>query len=207
MAHHLRRDRVCSSASSCPATRCCSPPGILAGQGKLDIAMVVVGCFVAAVVGDQVGYTIGKKARAARCSASRLAALQAGVRRAHQGVLREARAEDDRDRPLRAHRAHVRADARRRRRDAAQHVLQATTSSARSSGRSASRCSATRSATRSARTSTRTCCRSSPSSSWSRLIPPFLEWRKARQVKQAGAPATEAVAEAEELEEILNPDD
>jgi membrane-associated protein len=39
------------------------------------------------------------------------------------------------------------------------------------------------------------------------LIPPFLEWRKARKVQQAGATATEAVAEAEELEEILNPDD
>jgi len=39
------------------------------------------------------------------------------------------------------------------------------------------------------------------------LIPPFLEWRKARKVKQAGATATQAVAEAEELEEILNPDD
>jgi membrane-associated protein len=35
--------------------------GILAGQGKLDIALVVIGCFVAAVVGDQVGYTIGKR--------------------------------------------------------------------------------------------------------------------------------------------------
>jgi membrane-associated protein len=39
------------------------------------------------------------------------------------------------------------------------------------------------------------------------LIPPVLEWRKARRVKQAGATATEAIAEAEELEEILNPDD
>jgi membrane-associated protein len=39
------------------------------------------------------------------------------------------------------------------------------------------------------------------------LIPPFLEWRKARKVKQAGATATEALAEADELEEILNPDD
>jgi membrane-associated protein len=36
--------------------------GILAGQGKLDIAMVVIGCFIAAVVGDQVGFTIGQKA-------------------------------------------------------------------------------------------------------------------------------------------------
>ena len=35
--------------------------GILAGQGKLDIAMVVLGCFVFAVLGDQVGYTIGQR--------------------------------------------------------------------------------------------------------------------------------------------------
>jgi len=35
--------------------------GILAGQGKLDIVLVAIGCFIAAVVGDQVGYTIGKR--------------------------------------------------------------------------------------------------------------------------------------------------
>jgi membrane-associated protein len=35
--------------------------GILAGQDKLDVVMVVLGCFVAAVVGDQVGYTIGER--------------------------------------------------------------------------------------------------------------------------------------------------
>jgi membrane-associated protein len=35
--------------------------GILAGQGKLDIVLVAVGCFIAAVIGDQVGYTIGKR--------------------------------------------------------------------------------------------------------------------------------------------------
>jgi membrane-associated protein len=35
--------------------------GILAGQGKLDITMVALGCFVAAVVGDQVGFTIGQR--------------------------------------------------------------------------------------------------------------------------------------------------
>jgi len=35
--------------------------GILAGQGKLDIAMVVVGCFLAAVLGDQLGFTIGQQ--------------------------------------------------------------------------------------------------------------------------------------------------
>lgn len=36
--------------------------GILAGQGKLDIVLVAVGSFVFAVVGDQVGYTIGQRA-------------------------------------------------------------------------------------------------------------------------------------------------
>lgn len=35
--------------------------GVLAGGGKLDIVMLVVGCFVAAVAGDQTGYTIGKR--------------------------------------------------------------------------------------------------------------------------------------------------
>ena len=35
--------------------------GVLAGQDKLDVVMVVVGCFIAAVVGDQTGYTIGQK--------------------------------------------------------------------------------------------------------------------------------------------------
>ena len=35
--------------------------GVLAGQDKLDVFMVVIGCFVAAVVGDQTGYTIGQR--------------------------------------------------------------------------------------------------------------------------------------------------
>jgi membrane-associated protein len=35
--------------------------GILAGQHKLDLALVVIGCFVAAIVGDQVGFTIGQR--------------------------------------------------------------------------------------------------------------------------------------------------
>lgn len=35
--------------------------GILAGQGKLDVVMLVIGCFVAAVAGDQTGYTIGQR--------------------------------------------------------------------------------------------------------------------------------------------------
>src|SRR4051812_14811705 len=36
--------------------------GILAGQGKLDLALLTVGCFVAAFLGSEVGYEIGKRA-------------------------------------------------------------------------------------------------------------------------------------------------
>jgi membrane-associated protein len=35
--------------------------GILANQGKLNLAAILIGCFVAAVVGDQLGFTIGQK--------------------------------------------------------------------------------------------------------------------------------------------------
>ena len=35
--------------------------GILANQGKLNLAAVLIGCFVAAVVGDQLGFTIGQR--------------------------------------------------------------------------------------------------------------------------------------------------
>jgi len=35
--------------------------GLLASQGHLDLALVVVGCFVAAFVGTEVGYTIGAR--------------------------------------------------------------------------------------------------------------------------------------------------
>ena len=60
-AHHLRRDR--------PADRLLPPRRlaplhrrVLANQGKLNLAVVLVGCFVAAVIGDQVGFTFGQKA-------------------------------------------------------------------------------------------------------------------------------------------------
>ena len=36
--------------------------GILASQGNLNIAVIAIGCFLAAVIGDQVGYTIGRRA-------------------------------------------------------------------------------------------------------------------------------------------------
>jgi membrane-associated protein len=36
--------------------------GLLAQQGKLNLAVILVGCFAAAVIGDQVGFTFGSKA-------------------------------------------------------------------------------------------------------------------------------------------------
>jgi membrane-associated protein len=35
--------------------------GILANQGKLNLAAILIGCFAAAVIGDQVGFTFGQK--------------------------------------------------------------------------------------------------------------------------------------------------
>lgn len=36
--------------------------GLFASRGNLNIAVILVGCFAAAVIGDQVGYTIGHRA-------------------------------------------------------------------------------------------------------------------------------------------------
>jgi membrane-associated protein len=35
--------------------------GILANQGKMNLAAILIGCFAAAVIGDQVGFTFGSK--------------------------------------------------------------------------------------------------------------------------------------------------
>ena len=35
--------------------------GLLASQGKLNLAVILVGCFVAAALGDQVGYMVGAR--------------------------------------------------------------------------------------------------------------------------------------------------
>ena len=34
--------------------------GLLASQGSLNLAVVLIGCFLAALIGDQVGFTIGE---------------------------------------------------------------------------------------------------------------------------------------------------
>jgi membrane-associated protein len=35
--------------------------GVLAGQGKLDVTLLLIGCFIAAFLGSEVGYLIGKR--------------------------------------------------------------------------------------------------------------------------------------------------
>ena len=87
--------------------------GLLADQGKLNLAAVLVGCFAAAVIGDQVGFTIGSKAgpRIFRRPDSRLF-KQEYVERTEDFFERHG-AEDDRASPASSRRADVRAGARR----------------------------------------------------------------------------------------------
>ena len=84
--------------------------GLLANQGKLNLAAVLIGCFVAAVIGDQVGFTIRPEGRARRSSASPDSRFfkQEYVDRT-EDFFEQPRPEDDRDRALRARGAHLRA--------------------------------------------------------------------------------------------------
>ena len=68
--------------------------GILASQGNLNIRGDRDRLFLAAVIGDQVGLHDRSPSGAAALPSPRLADLQAEVRRSHQGVLRQTRAED-----------------------------------------------------------------------------------------------------------------
>ena len=112
--------------------------GLLANQGKLNLAAVLIGCFVAAVVGDQVGFTIRPEGWARGCFRRPDSRFfkQEYVDRT-EDFFDQHGAEDHRARALRARGAHVRAGARRRRQDDAAGRSSASTSSARSSGCSA----------------------------------------------------------------------
>ena len=152
---------ACSSASSCRATRCCSSPASCRRRRATTCCRRCrsrrASCSSPRCVGDQVGYLFGSKVGPVAVRPPAEPAVQPGQRRQGPRVLREARLEDHRARPLRADRAHVRPDRRRGRPNEVPHVRHATTSSAASSGASASR----RSATSSARsTSSRTTSRS-----------------------------------------------
>ncbi len=128
--------------------------------------------------------------------------VQTGVRAADEGLLRAPRPEDDRAGALRSRRAHLRADPRRRRRDAVPARSSVTTWSAASSGRSAS--------------SLRATCSGETIPSIDKyllpiifvivllsLIPPFIEWRKHRR-QVAPVSAADAEREADELEDLLD---
>ena len=67
--------------------------GLLANQGKLNLAAVLLGCFAAAVLGDQVGFTIGDNGWARGSSAAPIRGLfkQEYIDRT-EDVLRPARA-------------------------------------------------------------------------------------------------------------------
>ena len=86
--------------------------GLLVSQGKLNLAVVLVGCFLAAVIGDQVGYAFGKKAGPSifQRPNSRLFKQQ-HVERAND-VLRGARRQDHRHGPFRSGGADLRPDPR-----------------------------------------------------------------------------------------------
>ncbi len=77
--------------------------------------LLVLGVFVAAVAGDQVGYLIGRRFGSSPVLPAELANLRAGQRRPGSAVLRPARRQGRRPGPLRPGRPYVRACRRRRR--------------------------------------------------------------------------------------------
>ena len=150
----------CSSASSCPATPCCSSPASCprppAATGCRRCPSSSCAWSRAAFVGDQVGYWFGKKVGPSLFDRPKSRLFNpANVVKAH-GFFEQARAQDDRAGPLRAHRADVRPDRRRRRHDALPDVRDVQHHRRRAVGRRASRRSATSSArSRPSRTTSR----------------------------------------------------
>ena len=69
--------------------------GVLAQRGQLSIELVIVVAAVGAIVGDNIGYLIGRTRRSARCSSARAPLRAAPARDHRQGraVLRAPRAE------------------------------------------------------------------------------------------------------------------
>ena len=116
-----------SSRRSCRATRCSSPPARSLPPARCRSKCIVVVLIVAAVVGDAVNYSVGRRAGAhlsRRRSRYRLDLQggQARARAARARVLREAWRQGGRARAVRADRAHLRAVRRRRRQDDLSHV-------------------------------------------------------------------------------------
>ena len=66
--------------------------GLLASEGHLNFPIIVTGCFVAAVAGDQVGYVIGRRYGPAVFKRPELPLLPPEERRPGPGLLRRTRA-------------------------------------------------------------------------------------------------------------------
>ena len=120
------------------------PEGLPHIDQPLPVVLLVL--FLAAVIGDQVGYLFGRQVGPTLFDRPEVAVLQPGQRRQGTRLPRTPRPEDDRARAIRADRAHVRPDRRRRRPDEVPHVRDLQRGRRRSCGRSASPRSATSSA-------------------------------------------------------------
>ena len=105
--------------------------GTVAAASGINVHLLVIVLFIAAVAGDSVNYAVGHFLGPKVFNLppdSRLVALaQARVPGAHPSLLRKIRRIHDHHRPLRADRAHVRAISCRRRRDDLSPIPVATT--------------------------------------------------------------------------------
>ena len=127
---HPRRLRGVRAPARCRsrATRSCSSPASSAStkagasDPHLNLGVVVIGSFVAAVAGAQVGYWIGKLLRHARCSSPTPASSRRSTSNGRRSSSSERGTAAGRARALHPVRAHDRPDARGRREDAAAQV-------------------------------------------------------------------------------------
>ena len=113
--HRLRGDRDCSSASSCPATRCWSRPGIYCTSANPSQAPLLNIVWLNVIVmrrGDRRRHRRlldRRQGRAEDLHAGEIAVLLEEAPAADAGVLRTPRRQDDHHRPLHADLPHLRA--------------------------------------------------------------------------------------------------
>ena len=108
--------------------------GLFAAAGKLNLWMMLVSLFVAAVVGDAVGYYSGRKMGKAIFSRPKSRFFNPKHLRESARLLRKIRRQNDHHRALRSNCSHVRADCRGRGGNALSEIFYLTTFSAVFSG-------------------------------------------------------------------------
>ena len=179
--------------------------GILATQGNLNLAAILIGCFLAAVIGDQVGYTIGQK-RAGACSSAR---THASSSRSTSSAPRSSSNSTGRRRSCSP--ASYRSCARSPRSSPASARCRGRTFTSYNvvggfiwavgvtlAGYLLGRCIGD--------PSTSTCCRSSASIIVLSIMPPIIEWRKAKKQQPVHFTQAQAEAEAAALHEVVEED-